>query len=767
MNTLENEPADHGEVVRHSGVRISWAWVFPILAAAATAWIFWTNWKSNGPEIEVIFDEAPGIQAGKTVLIYRGVTAGKITAVRLDSNLEKVVVTVRLKAFAAGLAREGTVFWIEQPVVGLEDTSGLDALIQGNSLQARMGHGEPATHFVGRDKAPLTPLESPTLILRLRAPSIPFLDRGSPVFYRGVAVGVVESKDLDAKGNPYLRVMVEKEFTTSVRSNSRFWPVPATSLKIGPTGVRLDILGLKAIMLGGVEFDVFGAPGAEVQDDTEFTLYTDRATAQATGTPVRVSFRDGHGIQAGVTEVRHLGMPVGYVEAATLNPASQSVDTVVRFQPAFEQLHNAGAVFTLVRPRISLQGVSGLETLVTGPYIDCVPGAGGEIADNFQGVSIEDEGLVTSQSESEGIRVTLHAKALPPLGEGAPVLYRGIAAGRVAAKAIDANGEPFLDVVIRKEFAKLVRGNARFWQVPATSVQAGPGILNVDVASLETLVQGGVAFDVFGAPGAAAAGGAKFELFATESAARATSPAIRIVFDNGQGLLAGQTQVRHLGVPVGLVESVTPRKGKVEAVVRLNDGYDYLRREGSAYSIVRLNVSLNGVTGLETAVSGVYIECVPSEGGKLTDAFTGVSLASADFEKKAEQGLEVVVTTPRTNIAVDAPVLYRGIVVGKVLRKTLAADGRNVGLCAVINPPYASLVRANTKFWDASGMKVSLGFVYLKVQAVSLDALAHGGLAFATPDDPGPAVERGHEFELNAAPRSEWLRWAPAMPDGD
>jgi paraquat-inducible protein B len=291
--------------------------------------------------------------------------------------------------------------------------------------------------------------------------------------------------------------------------------------------------------------------------------------------------------------------------------------------------------------------------------------------------------------------------------------------------------------------------------------------LNVDVASLETLVQGGVAFDVFGAPEASAASGTKFELFATETAARATSPAIWIVFENGQGLLAGQTQVRHLGVPVGLVESVTPKKGKVEAVVRLNDGYDYLRREGSAYSIVRLNVSLNGVTGLETVVSGVYIECVPSEGGKLVDHFNGVSLAKADFEKKEERGFEVVVTTPRTNIAVDAPVLYRGIVVGKVLRKTLAADGRNVGLCVVINPPYASLVRANTKFWDASGMKVSLGFVYLKVQTVSLDALAHGGLAFATPNELGAAVERGQEFELNAAPRSEWLRWAPAMPDGN
>lgn len=207
----------------------------------------------------------------------------------------------------------------------------------------------------------------------------------------------------------------------------------------------------------------------------------------------------------------------------------------------------------------------------------------------------------------------------------------------------------------------------------------------------------------------------------------------------------------------------------MDAVVRLDPGYDFLRREGSAFSIVRLNVSLNGVSGLETVVSGVYIDCIPAEGGRLADHFTGVSLAKAGFEAKEESGLEVVVTASHTNIGVDAPVSYRGITVGKVGRKILAADGRKVGLCVVINPAYAALIRENTKFWDAGGVKVTLGFFDLKVQTGSLDSLARGGLAFATPNnaDMGAAVKPGHEFELNAAPRKEWLRWAPTLPKGD
>jgi paraquat-inducible protein B len=764
----ENEITDHGEVVAKPGLRVSWAWLFPVLAAAATVWLFWSNWKSNGPEVEVVFETAPGIQAGKTPLIYRGVTAGKVTAVRLDGELNKVVLTVRLKAFAAGLAREGTVFWIDQPVVGLGTTSGLDALIQGNSLQARMGAGAPATHFVGVDRVPLTPLETPALILKIRAPNIPFLDRGSPVFYRGVAVGSVEDKNLDEKG-PYLRVVVDEKFARSVRTNARFWPVSATSVKVGPSGVKLDLLGLKAILLGGIEFDVFEKPGDVAKDETEFTLFADQVAARATGMPVHISFRSGQGIRAGQTEVRHLGMAIGYVESATLNLTTHAVDTVVRFQPAFESLHRAGTVFTLVRPRISLEGVSGLETIVTGPYIDCAPGPDGDVATNFAGRTISDEGMETAQSEREGLRVTLHAANLPPMGPGTPLLYRGLTAGRVTAVSTDASGEPSLDVVIRREFAKFVRGNARFWQVPAASVQAGPGVLNVDVAGLQTLVQGGVAFDVFDPPQEPAKDGAKFELFATEPAARATSAPIRIAFDNGQGLLAGRTEVRYLGVPVGLVVATHPKNGHIEAVVRLDPGYDFLRREGSVFSVARLKVSLNGVSGLETVVSGVYIDCVPAEGGRLIDHFTGVSEAKAAFEEKEEAGLEVVVTAAHTNIAVDAPVSYRGLVVGKVGRKVLAAGGRKVGLCVVIDPAYAGLVRENTRFWDASGVKVSLGFFNLKLKTGSLDALAHGGIAFATPNNAemGPAAKRGQEFELNAAPRREWLRWTPAIPAED
>jgi len=89
------EPEDHGQVLERKGPRISVAWIFPILAIAAAAWLFWSDWKSQGPEIEIEFQAANGLQAGKTLVFYRGVNSGTVVGVRLAPGLNKAIVKVR------------------------------------------------------------------------------------------------------------------------------------------------------------------------------------------------------------------------------------------------------------------------------------------------------------------------------------------------------------------------------------------------------------------------------------------------------------------------------------------------------------------------------------------------------------------------------------------------------------------------------------------------------------------------------------------------
>jgi paraquat-inducible protein B len=755
-------PTDHGVVVKKAKQGVVWVWIFPVLAIAAAAWLFFNQWSSRGPLVEVVFETAPGIVAGKTKLIYRGLESGTVESVRLDEKLSHVVVSVRLEAFAEDLAVSGTDFWIERPVVSITELTGLESIIQGNSIHARTNGGKPQTRFAGLSEAPLIPTKPGVLTVQLDGESIPFLERGAPVYHRGVQVGLVRAKQFNAEGRPQLTVVVDEKFRWTVRDKSRFWVQPATAVKLGQHGFQFDVAGVAALVSGGVAFDHFDLEGGPSQDGARFALSTNEASARASGRAFAVDFDDGGGLLAGQTQVCLFGIPVGIVESVEPVPAATAVRAMVRLQPEYEQLAAGNSGFTLIRPRISLEGVSGLETLVTGVYIALEPGSDGPPPEAFSGRTISDEEWDRLQTERQGVQVVLRSDEIPSIAKGAPVFYRGVPVGLVLGKYLDSSLNPAVRVVIKPEFRGALTSNARFWRVPATAVRVGPGVLEVDIDGVEALLKGGIAFDTFGPRGGEVKEGVEFQLFDDEQTARAESAPFLIRFDNGRGLVAGRSQLRYLGVPVGMVEGVEPRDGQVHVTVRLDAGYDFLRREGSIFSVVRPNISLQGITGLETLVSGVYIECTPGTSKKLLDSFVGIS--SADSEDLPPGGLQLRLTAPSTPINAGAAVLYRGIGVGRVTGKKLAPNGAEVLLEVSIAEAYSHLVRSNSVFWDASGLKASVGFLKFRIQTETVMA-PDGRIAFSTPEkSPGAAAKNGDTFQLFASPKPEWPNWNPSIP---
>lgn len=764
--TTQHEQQDHGVVSKSRKHSFAWVLIFPFIAAAATAWFLWTDYQSMGPEIEIAFDEVPGIQPGKTPLVYRGIDAGMVTAVELDKDLNKVLVKVRLKEFAAGLATSETDFWVEKPVITLAELTGLESIIQGNSIRARNPGGSPEYRFTGLPQPPLMPLLPGAFTVRLKGAQIPFLNRGTPVYHRGVKVGLVREKMIDENGMPELRLMIEQDYRNTIRTTSRFWRLPATTMKLGQHGFKLDVEGVDALVQGALAFDHFDRPGMEISNDALMELSASEFAARSAGRLLTVSFDNARGIVPGETKVCYLGQPIGLVESVQPNPSSALILAAVRLMPEYESLADTAATFTLVRPQISLQGVTGLDTLLSGVYIELVPGSGGTHTDLFAGRSVSNEEWERQQSERQGLAFTLSAENLPPMGKGTPVLYKGIVVGSILEKKLDEREKPVLYGVIRPEFRNALDADARFWRVPATSIKAGPGFLQFDINGLQGLVQGAVAFDSFTPRTKTAEQNAKFALYEDETNARALSAPIQIRFVNGRGLAPGQTELRYLGVPVGIVQAVQTAEGRVVVTARLNQGYEFLRREDSFFSIVRPNISLQGITGLETLISGVYIECTPGSSKRLADSFTGRS--TIDAEEILQSGLTLNLVSNSTPINAGASVFYRGITVGRVTAKSLSSDGRQIMLTIVVEKKYRHLVRENSKFWNSSGLKASLGFLQFRIQTESIMA-PDGRIAFATPDNSamGSAAKSGDSFELNDSPRPEWLKWNPSIPVGE
>jgi paraquat-inducible protein B len=245
---------------------------------------------------------------------------------------------------------------------------------------------------------------------------------------------------------------------------------------------------------------------------------------------------------------------------------------------------------------------------------------------------------------------------------------------------------------------------------------------------------------------------------------RQLGPVISIQFSDGNEIEANQTTLKYRGVRVGDVLSVQLAKDAehVEVQARLDKSAENLARDGSLFWIVRPEVSAGGLHGLETIVSGPYIQVEP---GGAVERRKFIGEDKPPILKTSEGGLEIILTTPSLgSLTVGAPVYYRGMEVGSVRYFVLGKDSTVVNVHVLVETNFAPLVRADSEFWNAGGVGVHFGlFSGFSMSAESLKALVIGGIAFATPPSPGILATNGNIFPLNENVDKKWLKWSPTI----
>lgn len=242
---------------------------------------------------------------------------------------------------------------------------------------------------------------------------------------------------------------------------------------------------------------------------------------------------------------------------------------------------------------------------------------------------------------------------------------------------------------------------------------------------------------------------------------------IEIRFANGEGLQVGD-QIRHRGVIIGEVRDIELTNDLERVIVKatIRDNAKPIAQEGTRFWVVKPQVNVLGVAGLETILSGQYIAADPSRrNDKPCNVFEG--LASAPAIQLPGTSLEIVLQTDNAKgLQVGAPIRYRGLEVGRIHSIGLAADSRWVRVYASIDADYQSLVRDNSVFWNSSGLKMNMGLGGLAVEANTFTSIAVGGIEFATPEPPGQNVAIGHKFDLHVEADPQWTRWQTAIATG-
>ncbi|WP_407733455.1 intermembrane transport protein PqiB [Pseudomonas citronellolis] len=211
-------------------------------------------------------------------------------------------------------------------------------------------------------------------------------------------------------------------------------------------------------------------------------------------------------------------------------------------------------------------------------------------------------------------------------------------------------------------------------------------------------------------------------------------PVISISFATGQGLEAHKTQVKYRSVVIGEVASVElarDRKGVVTKVQLSKDAESFASR-GAQFWVVRPRIGAGGVSGVDTLLSGAFIGADAGESSAPQKNFTG--LESPPPITYGEKGKRFMLTADDLgSLDIGSSIYYRRIPVGQVVSYALRQDGKGVDIGVFVNAPYDAFVTQDSRFWNASGVDVSVDANGLKVNTESLSSLLVGGLAFGNP----------------------------------
>ncbi|HEX4764395.1 MAG TPA: MlaD family protein [Usitatibacter sp.] len=238
-------------------------------------------------------------------------------------------------------------------------------------------------------------------------------------------------------------------------------------------------------------------------------------------------------------------------------------------------------------------------------------------------------------------------------------------------------------------------------------------------------------------------------------------PTITIRFVSGEGIEAGKTKIKHKSVDIGTVRSVglSPdhKTVIVSAEIDRNAAEGFLV-EDTRFWVVRPRIAGGQISGLGTLLAGSYIGSDPGQSKTEKRDFVGLEtpppitsdLPGRQFKLRADDV---------GSLDIGSPVYFRGILAGRVVSAEIANDGRSADVGVFVHAPYDRFVTTDTRFWNASGVDLSVDAGGVKVETESIATLLLGGIAFAAPEESAaPTADANSQFPL-------WNNKVDAMKD--
>ncbi len=602
------------------------------------------------------------------------------------------------------------------------------------------------------------------------------------VIYRGLEVGRIKKvriNDNDKKYKVTAELLIDPAAERILRKGTKFWVIrPRVGLG-GIQNIGALVSGPYITFVPGegppcFEFKVQGSHSKEIlKSGTFYRLATSDLSSLEPGAPILF---------------KHVR--VGEIASYRLNP-DNSVDIVFIIYDQYVRLINRKCVFwnysgmnMEVTPSKVEINTGSLRSIMTGGVAFDFPRKlyGKKLKPVKQGYRFKlfnsfDDAVKHVPGLKPGVTfVKLVSKGPVSIRDGSPVFYKNVEIGQITQVNLDGKHDRIVvTAFLKNRFLKLINNSTRFYVTSGVNVKGSIRTgLEVQSAPLASIMMGAVSFMNPESKTAGKSGKNRgrikrnqtFKLYKSlKDALAADYVPVTIHFPDAQDL-AVNSKIKHHGIDIGYVQKVSLEKNMKTFLVKALVEKDAagLFTTGAMVWVVKPEISIRGIKNLGTVVTGPYINVQRGPGSRTTD-ITG--LASPPLIQKTLRGLDIVVEADTLgSLRRGCPVYYRRVRIGTITGYRLAPDARGVWIYLNIEDRFTPLIRKNTHFWNASGIRVDAGlFSGIDVKTETVEAIIAGGIALATPegDEMGPVVSGGHHFRLYDQPEDKWLKWKPAI----
>lgn len=293
------------------------------------------------------------------------------------------------------------------------------------------------------------------------------------------------------------------------------------------------------------------------------------------GPLITITFKTATGLEAGKTKIKTRDVDIGVVRDIELSEDLSGVLVTVRMDKEVAPILHSDNQFWIVSPRVSLSGVSGLGTILSGPYINMALGVDALMSEQFVALAAPP----VTPTGTPGLHVTLNSESEFAYKKGDPVVYKGIKVGEF--EDIHFNFEErvvYYNTFIEAPYHKLITTNTKFWDISGVQMKLGASGVTVSTGSLETLLTNGV---TFGIPDGMPVGEhinerSFFDIHSSYSSAseerfKLSAKYVILVKDTIRGLQVG-APVEYRGLMVGKVLAINSLDNNQDGL--LEQGYD-------------------------------------------------------------------------------------------------------------------------------------------------------------------------------------------------